>query len=173
MLHVAHDFLGHVRVADGALGVLDVLHGDAEVVARVFEAVLVRAQIAADGGDVVDGPLDDGDGVLCTGLGADVHVGDFSGLPAVFVADAHGVGVHVVDDDLHTVVGLGGVADLQNQTVAAGDDGVGGGGYFRSRGSAGDDLIRCTGLAYARLAGNMDYAFFAGDVNRRFLFLVS
>ena len=43
-------------------------------------------------------------------------------------------------------------------------------GYVRSRGSAGDDLIRCTGLAYARLAGNMDYAFFAGDVNRRFLF---
>ena len=55
VLHVAHHFLGHVGVADGGLGVLDVLGHHGQVVAGVLQTVLDSAQVAADTGDVVDG----------------------------------------------------------------------------------------------------------------------
>ena len=59
VLGVGHHFLGDVGVADGGLGVLDVLAHDAEVVDGVLEAVLAGAQRTADVGDHVDGVLDE------------------------------------------------------------------------------------------------------------------
>ena len=57
VLGVGHHLFGDVGVADGGLGVLDVLAPDAEVVDRVVEAVLQSAEAAARVGDQVDGVL--------------------------------------------------------------------------------------------------------------------
>ena len=48
VLGVRHHFLRHVGVADGGLGVLDVLRHDAQVVGGVLQTVLGGAQGAAD-----------------------------------------------------------------------------------------------------------------------------
>ena len=50
VLGVGHHLVGHVGVADGGLGVLDVLGHDAQVVLGVLQTVLDGAQVAAGGG---------------------------------------------------------------------------------------------------------------------------
>ena len=49
VLGVGHHLLGHVRVADGGLGVGDVLLHHGEVVLGVLQTVLDGAQVAACG----------------------------------------------------------------------------------------------------------------------------
>src|SRR5204863_346904 len=56
-----HRLRGHVDVADAALGADQVLLVDADVVQRVLEAVLDRAERGALGRDGVDGGVDLGD----------------------------------------------------------------------------------------------------------------
>ena len=58
VLGVGHHLVGHVGVADGGLGVLDVLLHDGQVVDGVVQAVLGGAQGTADIRDIVDGALD-------------------------------------------------------------------------------------------------------------------
>ena len=58
VLGVGHHLVGHVGVADGGLGILDVLLHDGQVVDGVVQAVLGGAQSTADIRDIVDGALD-------------------------------------------------------------------------------------------------------------------
>ena len=58
VLGVAHHFLGDVGVADGGLGVLDVLGHHGQVVGGVLQTVLGGAQVAADAGHIVNGVAD-------------------------------------------------------------------------------------------------------------------
>ena len=57
LLGVVHHFLGHVCVADAAVGGLHVLGRGVEVVDGVLEAVLESAEVAAVRGNLVDGIL--------------------------------------------------------------------------------------------------------------------
>ena len=84
----------------------------------MLQAVLGGAQGTADIRDVVDGGADGIHGGGSAFLGADVHF-----------LDAQGVGVDVLDVDLHLVEVLGGIADLQGQGRASflEDGGLGGG----------------------------------------------
>lgn len=109
VLGVGHHFLGNVGVTDGGLSVLDVLGHDAQVVSGMVETVLDSTQSAAGGGHAVDGVHNGLDSVSGALGGADIQVGD-----------AQGLSVHVVDRNLHLVVAVGGIADLELEGLAHG-----------------------------------------------------
>ena len=70
----------------------------------MLQAVLDSAQVAADGGNLVNGVTNGGNGSGSTGLVADVNA-----------VDSQGLRVHITDLDLHLVVAVSGVANLQGQ----------------------------------------------------------
>ena len=71
----------------------------------MLQTVLDSAQVAADTGDVVDGVTDS------------LHSGGGTGLVAdVDAVNAHSLGVHIAHLDLHLVVAVGGIADLESQS---------------------------------------------------------
>ena len=85
----------------------------------MLQTVLVCTQVAADAGDVVDSVLDDVDSRLRILGGQDVDIADAGGV-ALVVGVAHGLDVHVADLDLHLVELVGGVADLEVQSLSGG-----------------------------------------------------
>ena len=107
VLGVGHHLVGHVGVADGGLGVLDVLLHNAQVVDGVVQTVLGGAQSTADIRDIVDGALDLVQSSGSAGLIADLHIGE-----------AQGGHVAVLDAYPQLVEAVGGIADLQGQGLA-------------------------------------------------------
>ena len=73
----------------------------------MLQTVLGSAQRTTDGGNSIDGVLDDVNGVLSALLGADADL-----------VETQSLGVDVADVDLQLVVGIGGVADLEHQALA-------------------------------------------------------
>ena len=71
----------------------------------MLQTVLDRAQVAAGGGYVVNGILDDRNGTLCAADGTDIHT-----------ADAKSIHVHIVNGHIQLVEAVCGVSDLERQT---------------------------------------------------------
>ena len=89
VLGVSHHLVGHVCVADGGFGILDVLFHDGQVVDGVVQTVLGGAQGAADVGDLVDRRLNRiecGGGALLCG---DVECADANRI-SMTILDTYG-----------------------------------------------------------------------------------